>query len=283
MTPEISEFSYGFALTNELVAWIPLAAAPIFPTLIEEGREGGGYDVRLNAPGVPLYLQFKPAECMKRKSAQEISTYRLPLSLPFYRFQITERRKSKQHELLLALEKEKAAVLYAAPRFHALEEINAAWNANEVAGRSIFVSPKAIGRLDENSHHVAFDDRKAFLCSEPKSLSFLSIRGVVEMLGQRLRAEHSPLRDELPRLIAQLLAAETRAMRQIAKRLEFETAAIPIQEQASEGRPTFDTVPVRAGRQLSGAKLQLRQLSDMATTKFNAQIVIVQASSRTVR
>jgi len=47
MTPDISEFSYGFALTHELIALAgePLRAAPIFPSLIEEGRAGGGYDV----------------------------------------------------------------------------------------------------------------------------------------------------------------------------------------------------------------------------------------------
>ena len=77
MTPEISEFSYGFALTNELVGWAPLAAAPIFPSLLEEGKAGGGYDVHLDAPGTPLYLQFKRSDCMKRKSAKEISQHKL--------------------------------------------------------------------------------------------------------------------------------------------------------------------------------------------------------------
>lgn len=32
MKPEISEFSYGFALTNELVGWVALSAAPVFPS-----------------------------------------------------------------------------------------------------------------------------------------------------------------------------------------------------------------------------------------------------------
>lgn len=41
MIPEISEFSYGFALTNELVSWSKLTAASIFPSLIEEGKKGG--------------------------------------------------------------------------------------------------------------------------------------------------------------------------------------------------------------------------------------------------
>jgi hypothetical protein len=54
MTPEISEFSYGFALTNEIVGWAPVNAAPLFPSLIEEGRAGGGYDVALNLSGVAV-------------------------------------------------------------------------------------------------------------------------------------------------------------------------------------------------------------------------------------
>jgi len=40
MTPEISEFSYGFALTNEIVGWANLKAPPIFPSLVEEGKVG---------------------------------------------------------------------------------------------------------------------------------------------------------------------------------------------------------------------------------------------------
>lgn len=71
MQSKISEFSYGFALINELVGWVNLQAAPIFPSLLEEGKEGGGYDVKLDAPGIPLLIQFKRSECMTRRSAKE--------------------------------------------------------------------------------------------------------------------------------------------------------------------------------------------------------------------
>jgi hypothetical protein len=165
MTPEISEFSYGFALTNEIVGWAPITAAPLFPSLIEEGKAGGGYDVKLDMPAVPLYLQFKRADCMTRRSAREIRKDQLPLSLPFYRFKITESGKSDQHELLLALDDGTSFVFYAAPRFHELTEINEAWNDNAVATRSIFVAPSRIGQLDMQSHYVAYDERRAWLCS----------------------------------------------------------------------------------------------------------------------
>src|ERR1700735_1111864 len=117
MTPEISEFSYGFALTNEMVGWGPITAAPLFPSLIEEGKAGGGYDVKLDMPGIPLYLQFKRADCLTTRNAKEIKNNGLRISLPFYRFKITESKKSDQHELLLALDDGSCLVFYVAPRF----------------------------------------------------------------------------------------------------------------------------------------------------------------------
>jgi hypothetical protein len=73
MPAEFSEFSYGFAVTNELINGYrtPLVAAPVFPSLIEEGRTGVA-DVRLDRPGIPLFLQFKLPDCMLRNSAREI-------------------------------------------------------------------------------------------------------------------------------------------------------------------------------------------------------------------
>lgn len=45
MTPSISEFSYGYAVTNEVVKLLgtSIAGAPQFPTLYAEGQAGGGY------------------------------------------------------------------------------------------------------------------------------------------------------------------------------------------------------------------------------------------------
>ena len=133
MTPDISEFSYGFALTQELIKIAdPLRAAPIFPSLIEEGRAGGGYDVNLDIPGFPLFIQFKRSDCMKRRSAREAAP---PFNLnpPFYRMKITERSRSAQHEMLLDLDDGTNEVFYAAPLFHTVEELNAAYGSVTVS------------------------------------------------------------------------------------------------------------------------------------------------------
>lgn len=65
MISKFTEFSYGFALTQELIQsggpygyW-----TPYFPSFIKEGKSGEGYDVRIDR-GKFLYLQFKLSEYM---------------------------------------------------------------------------------------------------------------------------------------------------------------------------------------------------------------------------
>lgn len=287
MTPEISEFSYGFSLTNEIVGWAPLSAAPIFPSLIEEGRAGGGYDVYLDMPGVPLYLQFKRADCMMRRSAQEIRNHRLPLSLPFYRFKITEIGRSKQHELLRALDGRENAVFYAAPRFHQLAQINEAWTANEVASRSIFVSPSLIGELDNGPHHIAYDDRYSYLCSEPKPIECLTGARLSEQLRGRLHADRRPFRDKISNIKLSLELARKEAEERIQHRQTGLTddEAYGIEEHVGDRArplPRVEIAQTRQARPLTEVERSLRDLADNAATVFNTQLIIVQeAKSKT--
>lgn len=274
MTPEISEFSYGFALTNEIVGWSALRAAPIFPSLIEEGKKGGGYDVKLDTPGVPLYLQFKRADCMKRRSAKEISRYGAALSVPFYRFSITESGKSDQHAMLLELDDGTSNVFYAAPRFHELEEINHAWAAKEVAGRSIFVRPKVIGALNSESHHVAFDSVRAYLCSQPKLIEFLTARNLAEQLVVRLNETKRPLRETIPELNIALGQAWNRARERSGEpRIRVMTSPAPSQAEAEVQRAKVAT---RTAVPLTEDFQRLRDLADNALKLFDVQLVIVQ-------
>jgi hypothetical protein len=280
MTPDISEFSYGFALTNEIVGWVPITAAPLFPSLIEEGKVGGGYDVKLDLPGIALYLQFKRADCMTRSTAREISKYYLPLSLPFYRFKIAEAANSDQHELLLALDDGTCSVFYAAPRFHKIPEINAAWTSNTVASRSIFVAPSQIGTLDDAPHHVAFDGKKAWACSDPEEIAYLDSTHLVERLNERLHAETRPLRETIPALVQHIRSARQRAATRIAENRAASARRIIDQATETLNPPETPVTPIRgrAPRALSEPQRQLREVSDDAARIFNAQLVIVQPS-----
>ncbi len=170
MDPQISEFSYGFALTSELIATFGLkaAGAPEFATQNAEGKAGGGWDVKL--PAIPVYLQFKRAYRMVRRTAKESSCF---ANLPFYRMHIHRRDHSDQQQLLLDLEEAGNIVRYAAPSFSLSSELHDLYSSDQVARHSIFVRPTQIGPLlDDAQHWVAFQTtpRRAYFCSEPREL-----------------------------------------------------------------------------------------------------------------
>ncbi len=294
VTPEISEFSYGFALTNELVGWTALQAAPIFPSLIEEGKASGGYDVRLDLPGAPLFLQFKRADCMMRLAAREISKHGLDLKVPFFRFGITERKRSFQHTSLVALDDGQNLVFYAAPRFHTLAQINSAWTAKTVVQRSIFVAPQQIGLIaDDDRHVIAYDARRTYFCSEPRELTPLSIGDLRQKIESKLdHAAELTLRTQLEGWRENLRDAAARAHEM---QMEVEAAILAGREDiigvtAPEIRAylepeqlTFETegVPlspmeIRPSRDLGPEAALLRDLSDEARRRFNAQFYVVQ-------
>lgn len=172
MKPNISEFSYGFALVDELIHWhgLQLTAVPVYPSLYEEGQAGIGYDVQLNTPTVPLFLQFKLSECLVRRNAWEFRQGYL--SVPFYRIKLRPTRHSHQHPSLLALEADGNSVFYVAPLFYLPDELNDAFLNNRILTQSVFISPSSIGQLpDEGSHSVSFENSTvAYLFSDAKKL-----------------------------------------------------------------------------------------------------------------
>ena len=156
MRPSISEFSYGFAITSELVqAPRAVTAAPVFPSLRAEGQQGGGWDVQLDRPGVPLFLQFKLCDQMTRRTCREAR--QAGFNVPCYRMHLRPARSSRQHEMLLDLEESGQEVYYSAPMFHQPEELNDAFLHGAVCARSAWIRPSDIGPLpDDRDHHVSF-------------------------------------------------------------------------------------------------------------------------------
>jgi len=177
MRPGITEFSYGYAITEEIIRNQRhfIVGAPIFPSLIQEGCEGG-YDLKLNRIGFPLFLQFKLAHLMVRNTAYEIQYYGL-LSLPFYRMYLMPLKLSEQHNMLLDLDNGNNEVYYVAPFFTTQEELNNHYAANRVLQNSFLIKPNSIGILpDDNDHHVSVEQYSTFgylFSDEPKKITDL--------------------------------------------------------------------------------------------------------------
>lgn len=192
MKPDISEFSYAYALTSEFVRIFGLKSvgAPVFPSLQQEGRLG--YDVKI--PGIPLFLQFKLSDYMTRASANQADV----LGVPHYRMHLRPLRHSDQHELLRDLEATDQLVYYAAAGFHTPGELNLAYDDGMVVERSAFWAPSAIGPLpDANDHYVAFrpGDPFGYLCSEPIRVEKT---GVSTLLSVRVARQLESTRAHIP-------------------------------------------------------------------------------------
>ena len=172
MEPRLTEFSYGFCVTEEFANGVDagLKAAPYFPSLYAEGKLGGGFDVQI---GSALFLQFKLADELTRRSARE--TKLGLLEPPFFRFSLHRRDLSNQHQMLIELEGEVGnQVYYIAPSFAVISELDKAFQAKEVVVRSLMFSPTEIGPLpDDKYHNVSFSagaDSGWFL-SKPKRIA----------------------------------------------------------------------------------------------------------------
>lgn len=186
MNSEFTEFSYGFAVTHELILQNSgnVVAAPEFPSLIREGQAGGGYDVRINF-GTFVFLQFKLSEFMYGGRAR----YRSLIGLPYYKFVLTPRWKSQQHRMLVDLGNTGQQVYYAAPIFHLQTHFNAEFQGKTVVNRSAFINPAEIGYLaDDDDHFVVFNNVDAHFCSEPRKLRLHTGTSLKEFLATQMRA-----------------------------------------------------------------------------------------------
>ena len=176
---DLSEFSYGYALTEALIQSVPdpLTAAPYFPSLKAEGQAGGGYDVALPFTGELLYLQFKLSDQMERRTARE--TRDGHFEVPFFRMPLRASSKSDQHAMLMELEGAGHQVFYATPKFHTAKELDEAYLARNVMRQSYFIRPLLIGPLpDDKAHHVSFKPGKpaAYLYSDvPRPLDMAAL------------------------------------------------------------------------------------------------------------
>jgi hypothetical protein len=131
----------------------------------------------------------------KTRAAREIKDGYMTAP-PVYRMHIRPGRVSRQHQMLLDLEATGELVFYVAPRFSSEIEFNNAYLARTILEMSIFVTPLEIGSLNEEAHHLAFDDSgsKFVLYSDPRQLAHGSRSG--ESLMERTRSKQRRLTHE---------------------------------------------------------------------------------------
>ncbi len=193
MKAEFSEFSYGFVVTSELDESLGdgLIAAPVFPSLRQE--RDVGWDVNLRLVGISVFLQFKLADLLTRRTATEWRYYRAP----YYRFQIHRAFRSRQHNLLKRIAETNRHVYYVAPRFTRVPEFDLYYRRRRVVVESAWVPVKKLPWVrDTFPHSITF--RKGsdlrFNSPEPEPLDQdVSGEAWMKQLLAGWEAEHAKL------------------------------------------------------------------------------------------
>ena len=201
----LSEFSYGYGVTREVERALRkagLAATPFLPSLIHEATLG--FDVSFARAGVPLMLQFKLGQAMRRF----VPAPRPTLAQPFWRFRIDTAEPDGQYELLLKAERDGADVFYVAPKFHDWELYLEAFEKRRVLKSSLILRPGEVRRgLDTHSvadgeHKVVYDKWNTYLCSEPLELETVDAGDIVGKVRAHIEQRDASLGSTLERVFA---------------------------------------------------------------------------------
>ena len=296
---DLSEFSYGYALTESLSqsAPAPLRAAPYFPSLLVERKKGGGYDLKPSFSGALLYVQFKLSDLMQRRNAME--SKRGLFKPPFFRMPLRASAKSDQHAMLIELEASGEHVFYATPKFNTAKELDRAYlsHTDGVVRESCFFSPLRIGALpDQKAHHVSFTHNNpvAYFCSnDPRELEAMNGRAFLKHLEglKPARINHETLRRTAERMqqivLKELTYGPFRRIYEVKKyrektyeqlREELSEARVLPRDMSQRQLDAFDEIEDVA-RNLR--RLQERpppeQVAYLARTFFGCEVIRVEA------
>ncbi|MBN9686133.1 MULTISPECIES: hypothetical protein [unclassified Corallococcus] len=262
MKPQISEFSFGYALTEALVreGTSPVLAAPLFPSLLKEGAPGGGYDLMLTHADGLAFLQFKLSDHMVKKSASECGKGHF--SPPFFRMHIRPASISNQHAMLCEWAQKGHWVYYAAPAFHTQAEFNDAYLQRKIVDRTFFISPLQIGKLSTSEeHHVAFDTSHNHRVYSKKGRAVSGAFGrrwFTELRSEGLRIPRGEVRSVAERTVNELTEFLQERGRSSDARLVRETLARrnedPVAQLADLSRTLLDCEVLLVGEGTSEKK-----------------------------
>lgn len=201
--PDFSEFSFGYAVVRQIEQeMLGQQAVPVFPTQHQEAD--AGYDVSFLSHGVPLFIQFKRSEVMRRANCREFKDTAASWTLPVYRMHLHRAEQYRQHMLMRTLQREGKVAVYCTSGVATKAQLDDLYAAGRVLEAATVFWP-----LDVNlpslyePHHVAFmpGHSRAYVYSDtgiPFEMSGSTFRDVFAKLRPRadesVDAELQPLR-----------------------------------------------------------------------------------------
>ena len=173
-----SEFTFGFAVTHELVLnlyGVPgtgrRTPLPILPSLVTEGKIP--FDLLLPLPNLaaPLCLQYKLSEPRKKLPRG------VHLVHPRFMASISQ---SQNDKILKMLGQVKLNAFYCAPTFAKITDLQDYFSKGTVLVNCAFVTPPVLPTI-KNTHRLYFNSGPTgYICSDPQEVSALSFAEVVQ-------------------------------------------------------------------------------------------------------
>lgn len=212
----ISEFSYGFAFTENLIRANPNSAS--FPSFLTQFRERSlGYDVMIKLKKkrwTPYFFQFKIPDIMRRETAYEKDQYGLNIAVPYYRMKLYNRDSYNQQNVLARLEeKNPNSVFYATPEFHEQSDLSKNYFNGTIIENSALFSPLEIQNIiDSNGaekHTIAYEENSTigYLCSEPTKIDNFSFKKILLENSDGRREDEQSLEVKIKKLTESTLSA----------------------------------------------------------------------------
>jgi len=149
MEAAFSELQYAYSCTRELENRLgsSCSCAPYFPTLIEEAKFG--FDVAIGSLYAPVFLQYKVADYMIRKSARNWKEF----SSSFFRFSVYPATKSPQHNRLKSLSTVFPFVYYCSSAFVDYDQFDSFHTHGQIVDNSVFINLCTIPKNSGNAEH----------------------------------------------------------------------------------------------------------------------------------
>lgn len=152
-----------------------------------------------------IFIQYKRSDWVTRRHG----VFKTKFSGPFHRFDVDP----DQHALLAGLREAaagEALVIYAAPRFHANDDMLHYRRNRLVLERTAFIEVES----GADHHYGAYDETSAWLCSDPEAATGLSLPGLLSSI-RRLDLPAVDSSSEALRTHIATVAGATRFMERI--------------------------------------------------------------------
>lgn len=249
--PDFSEFTFGYAVVRQIEEVLGgQTVVPSFPTQPEEANRG--YDVSFLSHGVPLFIQFKRSEVMRRKSCREYKDKNTNFQPPIFRMHLHCSHKFRQHFLMQDLESKGSVAVYCTSAVEDKNALDAHYSDGKTFDASTFFRPLEINlpSLDV-SHHVSFcrGSTRAWVYSSegaPFSRDTVTFDDVLARLRTRRDVPVQAQIELLRELVDQFdrLGAEEMADRQRAKRDYQHLRALPPSDEYEDRALIAASTPV---------------------------------------